>query len=190
MELYTVLYNGINLYSVKMTDEESAVLESLRRELMDICDALDIPRGRCIDGSRYMGRLKDNCDFVIRYKEHIGYFALCGERGEFTLSDGFPTTDREQAKFIILKQEFWNGGLMYECGSRDELKKQWADKYSTEYDSRKFVFEYTISKPKSVFKKFPDGVISEYTAYMNKWFDTDHWYYNKDTMSFEEKNRV
>lgn len=40
-----------------------------------------------------MRRLQDNYDFEIKYKNNIGYYVLVGERGMFSMMDGFPTKD-------------------------------------------------------------------------------------------------
>lgn len=181
------MYNGVNLYACNMTETERAAAEGLRQELITICDSMDVPRGKCVDGSPYMGRLKDDHDFMIKYKRSVGFFALCGERGLFSLWTGFPTKDKEKAKFILLKHEFWVGGCMYECDMRKVFEKEWA--YSVEYDSRKYTFEYVIRMLKLVFGRFPEQVIDEYNNYMNKWFDTIHWYYDKDKMTFEESDK-
>lgn len=70
-EYYTVIYNGKDLYSYEMTTQEKLVVETFRQELIDICNGLNIPRSKCADGTPYMGRLKDNYDFLIKYKDDI-----------------------------------------------------------------------------------------------------------------------
>lgn len=186
-EHYTVLYNGENLYSYKMTNQERLIVENFREELIDICNSLDIPRDRCIDGSPHMGRLKDNYDFAIKYKEAIGYFVLSGERGIFYMNEGFPTKNKEEAKFILLKSEFQHGGFNYELGLRTKLEIEWSKTYRVEYDSRKAAFEYSIKMLHTVFKFFPENIATKYTSYMNRWFALQHWYFDKDKMSFEER---
>lgn len=167
-----------------MTTQEKIIIENLRQELIDTCNALNVPRGKCFDGSLYMGRLQDNDEFVLKYKDDIGYFALTGERGVFSLMDGFSTKDKEEAKFILFKSEFTSGGFMHELNLRDKLEKEWMEKYSVEYDSRKAAFEYIIKMLTIVFKYFPDNVIKECTNYMNN--KSQHWYFNKNNMLFEE----
>jgi len=180
IEPYTVNYKDNNIYCYKMNTKEKTIIECFRKELIDICNALDVPRGKCFDGSLYMGRLQDNYEFVIKYKEDIGYFALNGERGMFSLMKGFPTKNKEEAKFILLKSEFSSGGFMYELNLRTKLEKEWTEKYSVEYDFRKVAFEYAIKMLNIVFKCFPDNVITEYTMYM------DGWYFDKNEMSFKK----
>jgi hypothetical protein len=169
-----------------MTIQEKSIVEEFRQELIDICNELNIPRGRLIDGTPYMGRLKDNYDFLIKYKDDIGYFVLHGERGVFSMGSGFPTHNKEEAKFILLESEFINGGYQYEVQSRDKLEAEWSKNYRVEYDSRKAAFEFSIKMLKNVFRCFPEGIVSQYTEYMNRWFKTKHWYYDKEKMSFEE----
>jgi len=185
-ELYSVSYDGENLYSYKMTAQEKLIVEAFRQELMDICNELDIPSGRCVDGTPYRERLKDNDDFLIKYKEDVGYFVLYGERGIFSMGSGFPTRNKEEAKFILLEGEFENGGFQYELQLRDKLQTEWTKRYSVEYDSRKAAFEYSLKMLNNVFKCFPEKIETQYTNYMNRWFEAKHWYFDKSKMSFEE----
>jgi hypothetical protein len=167
-----------------MTTQEKITIEHFRQELIDICDDLNVPRGKCFNGSIYMGRLRDDDEFVMKYKEDIGYFALYGERGEFSLMKGFPRINKEEAKFVLLESEFITGGFEYELNLRDKFKKVWTEKYSVEYDSRKAAFEYAIEMLNIVFKCLPENVIAQYTRYMNS--KSKHWYFDKNKMSFEE----
>jgi len=185
-EHYTVIYNGENLYSYKMTTQEKLVVETFRQELIDICNELNVPRGKCVDGTPYMGRLKDDYDFLIKYKEVIGYFVLYGERGVFSMASGFPTCDKEKAKFILLESEFRNGGFQYELQLRDKLQDEWSQNYSVEYDSRKAAFEYSVKMLYTVLRYFPEDIVKQYTDYMNRWFARQHWYFDKGKMLFEE----
>jgi hypothetical protein len=185
-EHYTVIYNESNIFRYQMISQEKVIVEHFRQELIDICNALDVPREKSFDGSLYMGRLQDNNELIIKYKEDIGYFTLIGERGVFSLMEGFPTKNKEVAKFILLRSEFQTGGFRYELNLRDKLNKEWIGKYSAEYDSRKAAFEYAIKMLNIVFKCLPDDVIAQNTKYMNKWFKSQHWYFDEDKMCFEE----
>lgn len=167
-----------------MTTQEKVIIEHFRQELIDTCNHLDVPREKCFNGSLYMGRLKDNDEFVLKFKEDIGYFALYGERGMFSLINEFPTKDKEEAKFILLKSEFSTGGFMYELNLRDKLEKEWTKKYNVEYDSRKAAFEYVIKMLRIVFNCFPDNEIAVYTKYLNN--KSQNWYFDKSSMSFEQ----
>jgi hypothetical protein len=180
------MYNGVNLYSYQMKNDEKVLTEKLRCECMKICDTLDIPRTKLINGSPYMGRLKDNCDFLIKYKKAIGYFVLDGERGVFTLRDGFPEKNSEKAKYRLLTYEFMKGGGQYELMNRCNLQATWQKTYRVEYDSRKAAFEYAIQKHAESLSCFTDEVIAKYTDYMNKWFGEPHWCFNRKNMLFEE----
>ena len=170
----------------EMTAEETRATEELRQELISICDSLEVPRGKLYDGSPYMGRLKDNEDFCLKYSKEFGYYVLFGERGTFELMDGFPTRDREKAKYLLLKGEFSSGGFIYELNNRNNLHTEWGKKYTAEYDSRKAAFEYIIKILRTVFHRMPEDCIAEYTMFMNKWFSDDHWYFDRDSMTFEE----
>jgi hypothetical protein len=185
-EHYTVIFNGENLYSYNMNNREKIIVENLRNELINICDKLDVPRGKLFDGSPYMGRLKYNYDFVLKYKDIIGYYALVGERGVFSLMKGFPTANSEEAKYILLEYEFFSGGLGYELHRRTLLEKEWSKKFNSEYDSRKAVFEYVIKMLKTVFGSFSEKKIAEYTDYLDNRYKSKHWYYDKSKMTFEE----
>ncbi len=143
-EHYTVIHNGENLYSYKMNLQEKEIVEAFRLELIDICDRLDIPRTKRMDGSLYMGRLLDDEDFVLKYKADVGFIVLYGERGVFQMGKEFPTLDREQAKLIMLKTEFQSGGFTYELNLRKTLEIAWKERYKGEYDSRKAAFEFAI----------------------------------------------
>ncbi len=184
-QLYTVIYNGENLYNYTMTPKEKVIVEEFRKELTEICITLDVPREKLRDGTLYMGRLQDNHDFIMKYKENIGYFTLNGERGIFSMQDGLPILDKEEANFILLEVEFRRGGFIYELRLRDKLEKDWSRKYTIEYDSRKAAFEYSIKMLKTAFSCFPEDTIIRYTDYMNKWFNFKHWYYDKNRMVFE-----
>ena len=105
-EHYVVMYHGENLYSYQMTNEEKSLVENLRRTCMETLDGLDIPRSKLADGSPYMGRLLDNHDFYLKFKNNIGYYVLDGERGIYTMRKGFPEQNSEKAKFRILTYEY------------------------------------------------------------------------------------
>lgn len=184
-QLYTVIYNGENLYNYTMKPKEKLIIEEFRKELTEICNTLDVPREKLCDGTLYMGRLRDNHDFIMKYKENIGYFALNGERGIFSMQDGLPILDKEEAKFILLEVEFRRGGFIHELRLRNKLEKDWSRKYTIKYDSRKAAFEYSIKMLKTAFSCFPEDIIIRYTAYMNKWFNFKYWYYDKNKMVFE-----
>ncbi|MCL2884491.1 MAG: hypothetical protein FWF49_03280 [Oscillospiraceae bacterium] len=186
MELYTVLYQGINLYKYSMTEEEKSFTENLRGECMKICDELHIPRHKCKNGSVYMGRLMDTAEFCMRYNYEIGYYVLIGERSIFSLEEGFPEPDREKAKFRLLTDEFKTGGFEYELQNRNKLERLWGKTYKEKYDSRKAAFEFTIQKCREAELSFTEEMIHQYTEYMNKWFETPHWVFNRETMVFEE----
>jgi len=180
------MYQGQNLYSYKMTSDESVLVESLRNACMETLNRLGVPREELADGSPYMGRLLDNHDFCIKFKKDIGYYVLDGERGVFVMRKGFPERDKEKAKFRILEFEFWSGGCLHELRNRQELELMWEKTYKIEYDSRKAAFEYAIQKHFDSMSCLTDEMIADYTGYMNKWFKKPYWYYNKEKMLFEE----
>lgn len=185
-DYYCVYYKGENLYKYKMNNYEKLKVEKLRYELINICEELDIPKGRCYDGSPYLGRLKDNNNFMIRFRQDIGYYVISGERGKYIMESEFPTNDKVEAKFLLLKSEFWNGGLIYELQNRKILKSNWSSKYNVEYDFRKAIFEYTLRKLKLIFETLPNSIIEEYTDYMNHWFNDKHWYFDDKELIFKE----
>jgi hypothetical protein len=177
--------NSETLFFYEMTESEKSVSENFRQELIDICDGLNVPRGKLFDGSPYTGRLKDNVEFVLKFEESIGYFVVYSERGNYELKQGFPTKDREKAKLFLLESEFNSGGMQHELECRETLEIEWSHKYTIEYDSRKFWFEYTINLLNTVNNCFPDDIAIKYTKHMNKWFDSEYWYFNKNTSLFE-----
>jgi hypothetical protein len=170
-----------------MTDYEKSLAESLRGECLESCDALDIVRNRRYDGSLYMGRLIDNYDFKLKYKDGIGYCVLVGERGEFWLREGFPERDRERAKFRILSFEFLTGGFQYEVENRRGMERIWETAYSVRYDSRKAAFEYAIQKHMAARSCLTEDVIAEYTGHMNEWFEQPYWFFNRESAMFEQR---
>lgn len=186
-KLYTVIYNGSDIYNHKMTINEKFIIENFRGELINICNSLNIERGRCFDGSPYMGRLRENDEFTLRYKSDIGYYVLDGERGVYNLRKGFPTKNREEAKFNLLKTEFENAGFTYELNNRKVFEREWSEKYINKYDSRKIAFEYTLRMLSHCFDNLLEGVIEEFTKYMNIHFDKKLWQLNHDSLEFEEK---
>jgi len=186
-QFYTVAYNGENLYNYKMIVEEKTIIENFRKELIEICNNLDIEREKLRDGTLYMGRLQDNHDFVMKYKEDIGYFVLNGERGLFSMQNGLPTLNKEEAKIILLELEFERGGFRHELRLREKFEKDWSQKYTIAYDSRKAAFEYSIKMLELVFNCFPDSIITKYTNYMNRWFESEQWHYDKNKMTFEKR---
>jgi hypothetical protein len=185
-EHYIVLHHGENLYKYNMTSDEKAMVDVLRHECIETLDRLNIPREKLIDGRLYMGRLLDNHDFKIGYKEKIGYYVLDGERGVFTMRAKFPEINGTQAKFRILTYEFLIGGIELERINRSELQGSFGGTYFTEYDSRKAAFEHAIQKHFDAQSCFIEEVIAEYTGHMNIWFENPHWYFNKEVMLFEE----
>lgn len=185
-DFYTVMYNSENLFEYKMNEKEVLVVEEFRQELINICNDLEVPKGKLFDGSPYMGRLKDNYDFRIMYREDIGYFVISGERGKYSLHKGFPTIDRDEAKLLLLESEFSMGGFQYEVELRDILKEQWTGKYSAEYDSRKEAFEYTIRMLHKTFNVIPPRVVKYYMNCMNRWFEKPHWFYDLTDLTFKE----
>jgi len=142
-----------------MTTQEKLIVETFRQELIDICNELNIPKDKSVDGTPYMGRLKDNYDFLIKYKDEIGYFILYGERGIYSMASGFPTCNKEKGKFILLESEFRNGGFKYELQLRAKLQDEWSQNYSVKYDSRKAAFEYSIKMLHTVLQYFPENVV-------------------------------
>lgn len=98
--------------------------------------------------------------------------------------NGFPTKDKKEAKFILLQSELWADGFIHELNLRHKLEKEWAEKHSVKYDSRKAAFEYTIKMLNIVFKYLPDNLITKYTQYMNG------WYFDKNKMSIESMSFI
>lgn len=175
------------LFFCYMTKREKRMVENLREDLIATCNRLNIPRPKKADGSPYMGRLKDNPEYTIKYNRDIGYFVMYGERGVYSMVEGFPESDREKAKQIILKEELRDGGFQYELESRELLKEQWARTYKVEYDSRKAAFEYVINMLVREYNSLPEDLIAHYTGLMNRWFNEKWWYFDPESMTFEEK---
>jgi hypothetical protein len=59
--------------------------------------------------------------------------------------------------------------------------------FNTVYDFRKLYFELHIKFISELFSmKKAEKLINKYSQYMNKWFDADHWQFNKETLEFDE----
>ena len=59
--------------------------------------------------------------------------------------------------------------------------------YNAIYDSRKFYFEHHIKFLSELFSiNIAEKLIATYSQYINKWFLTDHWQFNKETLEFDE----
>lgn len=176
------------LFFYGMSKQEKRVVESLREELIDTCNRLNVPRSKKADGSLYMGRLQDDPEYKITYSKDIGYFVMYGERGVYSMVEGFPELDREKARWLILKGELQKGGFQHELESREVLQEKWARTYKVEYDSRKAAFEYVIAMLAHEYNRLPEEVIARYLDVMNRWFDEEWWYFDPERMTFEERS--
>ena len=59
--------------------------------------------------------------------------------------------------------------------------------YNAIYDFRKFYFEHHIKFISELFSmEEAEKLIKTYSQYINKWFTTEHWRFNKDTLEFDE----
>lgn len=145
---------------------------------------MELSKGQTQNGKTYEGRLKDNPDFSIGYKTDIGFYLIQGERGSYNLLDGLPTLDREEAKYLIIKQEIKWSSYSYECSNRSKFEDTWNLKYDIKYDSRKVAFEYVLQKFFKAFKVINPSLVEEYTRYLNNRYDYPLWEFDQDIMKF------
>ncbi len=74
-----------------MDELEKQKVETLRNELIEFANKLELPKGKTFNGEIYEGRFRDDLEYKISFKEEYGYFLIHGERGKFHIIDGFPT---------------------------------------------------------------------------------------------------
>lgn len=177
-------YKADDLYGYKMNSDEDEILNQFRKELLEMADLLNLPKGYTRDGDVYEGRFQDNPDYYIRYKQDCGYFLLQGERGNYNFLYGLPSQDKEMAFYLIMKQEILWSSYRFECNIRDELTATWEEKYDVDYDSRKGWMEYVISKIYEGFSIIDIDLITNFCSSLNNRYESPYWKYDSNIMSF------
>lgn len=87
--------------------------------------------------------------------------------------------EREQSKWRYVRANAIDGHWTY-TENQNYL-------YNAIYDFRKFYFEHHIKFISELFSvKKAEKLIAIYSQYINKWFLTDHWQFNKETLEFDE----
>ena len=87
--------------------------------------------------------------------------------------------EREQSKWRYVRANAINGHWTY-TENQNYL-------YNAIYDFRKFYFEHHIKFLSELFSiNIAEKFIATYSQYINKWFLTDHWQFNKETLEFDE----
>ncbi len=142
----------------------------------------------------------------VGYREPDGYYYIQeGDRGALRM--GCQTTDETEMLFYVMENILCDVGRRIELKNRADEQKKWmyyselkntrpehpawvkndTCYYHTKYDSRKMWFEYTINGLAKFFKEEQvQPVITEYTAYMNRWFEEAHWAYDCGSRQFVE----
>lgn len=167
----------------KMDDEERAEWNSLIEQIYEDCKKADIPESGF---KRYVDSRVVPYDFENNrgYCKSLGYYDVYTERGCNELRF---IGDRAGMRFYLLKQILWGIGTQLELESRARLTLAWKLKYRTKYDSRKFHFEYEINKiDKILGQDYSAQLIAEHTAHMNRWFEDEHWAFDRSTGKFIE----
>ncbi len=167
-EQYTVMYEGENYFSHIMSDYEKELAAKLISKL-EI--ALSSDWG--LDG------------VFIKYSSKIGYYAIDDrDRGYYSMHSGFPTTDENEA-FVTLLADGTNWqGFRFEPKNRTQLKEEWEKCYKSEYDGRKFAFEYSLRRMDEVLGYIPDKYIVKYGDYLN--ICEQKWKFDKTLKCFVE----
>lgn len=180
----TAIYNGENIYLYKMNENEKQKTETLRKELIECANRLELPKSKTFNGEDYEGRFKDSVDYKILFKEEYGYFLIEGERGKFEIVNGFPAQTKALAFFLLMKQEIGCSSFQFELNNRDFFKQEWEDLYSIQYDSRKAAFEFSINKLKEAFDYIDEDLIKLYESYLNNRDKIGFWKFDRETMKF------
>lgn len=125
------------------------------------------------------------CDHRAGFCTKIGYYYIEeGDRDKIYLK--CQSRDPDEMAFHVMHQKILRTiGRKLEMEKRVELEKNWTG--NNNYDSRKYWFEYVIGNLAKVFEgRVVEKVILQYTGYMNRWFDDEHWQFDREKMEFVE----
>lgn len=169
--------NKNQLAAYKMTPEELAQWNSLTKQIYEDCAKAGVP-------SQYIAPRVNPYDFENNrgYCKEFGYYDVYVERGRNEIRF---LGDKADMRFYLLKQILWGIGTQLELESRARLTAEWT--YHTEYDSRKFHFEFEINKIAEILgQDYSAQLIREHTDHMNRWFPDKHWEFDPNERKFVE----
>lgn len=171
--------NENQLATHKMTPEELSEWNSLVNQIYEDCQKAAVPK-------QYADSRLKPYDYENNrgYCKEFGYYDVYIERG---CNEIRFLSNRAGMRFYLLKE------ILYICGSQTELHNRakltlaWKLKYHTEYDSRKFWFEYKINKIDEILgQDYSAQLIKEHTDHMNHWFPDKHWEFDLNEGKFIE----
>lgn len=172
-------------YKYKMDVEEQAEWKRLKSQIYEDCKKAGVSERlmRYADAA-----LADDYERMAGYCRAEGFYYIFTERGYYKTEY---SGDEKGMRFFLLENIFRSIGTRIELENRDRLAKEWKHREKTvcdvEYDSRKFWFEYTINAiDKILGEEFSLPLAEEYTKFMNRWFDTEHWFFDGKTGKFTE----
>ena len=199
------------LFSYKMDEEEIAEWNLLKKQIYEDCKKADISESfmRSHVDTMISGRSFEHSAGYCRY---AGFYYIYSERGN---SEKLYSGDEAGMRFFLLKDIFRSFGMKCELENREKLSKEWkfykkemftltpplvkyaravsktiTNKnyiYGVRYDSRKFWFEYTINSiDKILGAEYSSPLAEEYTKFMNRWFDDEHWAFDRESGKFIE----
>ncbi|MDE6747080.1 MAG: hypothetical protein K2J72_10690 [Oscillospiraceae bacterium] len=199
------------LFGYKMDEEEQAEWISLKKQIYEDCEKADIPESFMRSHVDTMVSEK-SFEHSAGYCRYAGFYYVYSERGN---AEKLYSGDEAGMRFFLLKDIFRSFGMKCECENREKLSQEWKSYqkdmftlkpplvkctravsktvknknyiYGARYDSRKFWFEYTINSiDKILGLEYSSQVIEEYTKFMNRWFDDEHWAFDKASGKFIE----
>lgn len=178
-----------------MDEEERAKWERLKKQIYEDCKKACVPEKLML----YVDIVAADDYFEHRsgYCRVEGFYYIFMEKGYYKTEY---LGDENGMRFFLLKNIFISIGTHTECENRDSFAQEWKYYkktvkiikpkkyvYDVEYDSRKFWFEYTINSiDKILGTEYSSQVIEEYTQYMNRWFDDEHWAFDRESGKFIE----
>ncbi len=172
------------LYNYKMNpaelEEWMQVAEKVRSlcEEIGLVDAYGVMVKNAISSSIF-------CDHRAGFCTKIGYYYIEeGDRDKIYLK--CQSHDPDEMTFHVMHQKILRTiGRKLEMEKRVELEKDWSG--NNQYDSRKYWFEYVIGNLMRVFEgQRVEQIIKQYTGYMNRWFNDEHWQYDRERGKFVE----
>lgn len=194
-----------------MDEEEFAEWTSLKTQIYEDCEKAEIPES--FMRSHVDTTVSEKSfEHSAGYCRYAGFYYAYSERGN---PEKLYSGDEAGMRFFLLKDIFRSFGMRCELENRGKLSEEWQfyEKdmfilkpplvkhsrvvskniqnknyiYRVKYDSRKFWFECTINSiDKILGSEYSSQVIEEYTKSMNRWFDDEHWAFDKASGKFIE----
>lgn len=123
----------------------------------------------------------------IGYTEHYGYYALTKTgHNLFTLVEGFPCQNIDDAFYLIIEDYLWSHGIDFEYNNREKLKKDYNKRFhNSNYNDVMYFCEYALDKWNKFYgKNIPENIINYYEKYLN-----NLWISSKENIKWEYDQR-